>query len=83
MFSSLIVKVQLLGEGGVEKGRLLFVVEILSRRARLVLPRHPLGRHGEHGHNVPLERVLLNDPGQALDEPAALDGVSPEEKNIL
>ena len=56
---------------------MLLVVELLPARARLVLAGDALRRHGQHGDQVPLERVIIQDAGQALHEPRSLDGVSP------
>ena len=60
----LLIEVQLLGEGGVEEGRLLLVVELLAARAGLVLARHPLRGHRQHRHDVALQRVLVHDPDE-------------------
>ncbi len=57
-----LVEVQLLGERGVEEGRLFLVVELLAAGAGLVLARHPLRGHRQHCHEVPFQRVLVNDP---------------------
>ncbi len=58
----LFVEVQLLGERGVEEGRLFLVVELLAARAGLVLARHPLRGHRQHRHEVAFQRVLVNNP---------------------
>ena len=66
-----------MGQGRVEERGLLLVVELLPARAGLVLSGHPVRRNREHRDQVTLQRVLVQDLGQRLDEPRALNGVSP------
>ena len=76
-WNSFYFEVELVHQRGVDEWSLLLGRVVRSARVGLVVGGHLLVHHGQEGHQVVVLVELVEDLGQALDEPASLDRVPP------